>query len=130
MTSEQYLIVSYFAVGLLVLATALVVYVVLRPSFMGVVRASPSGHFAHILRKLFSLGIILPALFGFFSVSFRSCERDTYEEIIAQRAYLVAKNQEQLSTSFSHMVVALLIWGLIALGVLFVIKRHKGTRSS
>jgi len=130
MTNEQYLIVFYFAAGLLSLGSALATYLWLHRSFVGVVRVIPSGHFARILRKLFSPGIILPALFGFFSVSFRSCEKDTYEKIIADRAYLVAKNQEQISASLSHIVVALLVWGFIVLGALFIIKRHRMAKSS
>lgn len=125
MTNEQYLIASYFVVGLLSFGLALAAYLWLRHSFTGVTRAVPETHFFHILRKLFSVGIILPALFGFFSVSFRSCSKETYHEIIADRAYLVAKNQEQLSTSLSHMVIALMVWGFIVLIALIIIKRQR-----
>jgi hypothetical protein len=62
---------------------------------------------------VFLLGIIVPALFGFFSVSFRSCKKKTYEAIIADQAYLVAKNQEQLSAALFYIAIALLVWGLI-----------------
>ncbi len=129
MTNEQYLIASYFTAGLLSLGLALATVLWLRRSFLGVVEAVPSGRFARILRKLFSLGIVLPALVGFFSVTFQSCEKDTYEKIIADRAYLVAKNQEQLSASLSHIVVALLVWGFIVAGALLIIKRYRLTKT-
>ncbi len=124
MTNEQYLVVSYFTVGLLSFAFALATYLLLRHSFMGVTQAV-RGKLSIILRRLFFIGIILPALVGFFSVSFRSCSKETYVQIIADRSYLVAKNQEQLSTSLSYIVIALLLWGLIILGAFIINKNHK-----
>ena len=124
MTNEQYLVVSYFTVGLLSFAFALATYLLLRHSFIGVTQAV-RGKLSIILRRLFFIGIILPALVGFFSVSFRSCSKETYVQIIADRSYLVAKNQEQLSTSLSHIVIALLLWGLIILGAFIINKNHK-----
>jgi hypothetical protein len=52
-------------------------------------------------------------LSGFFSVSFRSCSKQNYQAIVQDRAYLVAKNQEQLGAALTRMAVALLVWGLI-----------------
>jgi hypothetical protein len=76
---------------------------------------------------VFLLGIIVPALFGFFSVSFRSCKKETYEAIIADQAYLVAKNQEQLSAVLSYIAIALLVWGLIvSIGFLVLSKKKEG----
>ncbi len=124
MTNEQYLVVSYFTVGLLSFAFALATYLLLRHSFMGVTQAV-RGKLSIILRRLFFIGIILPALVGFFSVSFRSCSKETYVQIIADRSYLVVKNQEQLSTSLSYIVIALLLWGLIILGAFIINRNHK-----
>jgi hypothetical protein len=124
MTNEQYLLVSYFTAGLLSFAFALATYLLLRHSFIGVTQAV-RGKLSIILRRLFFIGIILPALVGFFSVSFRSCSKETYVQIIADRSYLVAKNQEQLSTSLSYIVIALLLWGLIILGAFIINKNHK-----
>lgn len=124
MTNEQYLVVSYFTVGLLSFGFALAAYLWLRRSFIGVTQ-SIRNKLTIILRRLFFIGIILPALVGFFSVSFRSCTKVTYVQIIADRSYLVAKNQEQLSTSLSYIVIALLLWGLIILGAFIISKNHK-----
>jgi len=124
MTNEQYLVVSYFAVGLLAFAFAFATYLFLRHSFIAVTQAV-SGKLSIILRRLFFISIILPALVGFFSVSFRGCSRTTYDQIIADRSYLVAKNQEQLSTSLSYIVIALLLWGIIILGAFIINKKHK-----
>lgn len=129
MTNEQYLVVSYFTVGLLSFAFALATYLLLRHSFIGVTQAV-RGKLSIILRRLFFIGIILPALVGFFSVSFRSCSKETYVQIIADRSYLVAKNQEQLSTSLSYIVIALLLWGLIILGAFIINRNHKIGESS
>lgn len=125
MTNEVYLIVSYFAVGLLSFWIALAATLWLRRSFTGVVRPVPGQHFGRILRKVFSVGLILPALWGFFSVSFHSCSKETYDQIIADRAYLIEKNQEQLSAALSSVVIALLVWGLVVVGALIIISRHR-----
>jgi hypothetical protein len=124
MTNEQYLVVSYFTAGLLSFAFAFATYLLLRHSFIAVTQAV-RGKLSIILRRLFFIGIILPALGGFFSVSFRSCSKETYVRIIADRSYLVAKNQEQLSTSLSYIVIALLLWGLIILGAFIINKKYK-----
>ena len=126
MTNEQYLIVSYVLVGVVCMTLGLATYGLLRRSFAALTTAVPGGKLGRLLRRLFLLGILLPAAAGFFSVTFRSCERTTYQAIIADRSYLVAKNQEQLGTSMSHMCIAFLLWGLIvAVGFVAAGKKDK-----
>ncbi|MBW1815002.1 MAG: hypothetical protein JRJ39_15440 [Deltaproteobacteria bacterium] len=100
MANEQFLIVSYIIIGLLSLGLAVLTYIWLRDSFSG-------------------------TMAGFFSVSFRSCSKQTYAKIIAERSYLIAKNQEQLSTSLTYIVIALFFWGVIVLGALMVSESRK-----
>jgi hypothetical protein len=125
--NEQYLIVSYFVVGAICLGLAVATYALLRRSFGALSARAPGGHLGRILRRVFLLGIIVPALLGFFSVSFRSCKKETYEAIIADQAYLVAKSQEQLSAVLSYIAIALLVWGLIiSIGFLVISKKKEG----
>ena len=125
MSNEAYLIISYFSVGLIVSAGALVAYLLLRRSLVSLMSTLEVGQLAHIFRKLFLWGVLLPVLLGFFSVSFPSCGKDTYQKIVADRAYLVSKNQEQLSSSFWYTGVTLLIWGFVILAILTVAKLSK-----
>ncbi|OGP54625.1 MAG: hypothetical protein A2Y65_03480 [Deltaproteobacteria bacterium RBG_13_52_11] len=128
MGNEQYLIVSYFVVGAGCLGLAVATYALLRRSFGALSAIAPGGRLGRILRRLFLIGIILPALFGFFSVTFRGCDRDTYEAIIKDQAYLMAKNQEQLGAALSYVAIALLVWGLIvSIGFLVLGKKKKGS---
>jgi heme/copper-type cytochrome/quinol oxidase subunit 1 len=123
-SNEHYLIVSYFVVALACLVLSIVVYLLLWRSFSALTTKAPGGRFGHVLRKLFLIGIVLPAMAGFFSVSFHSCEG--YESIVGNRSYLVAKNQEQLRVSLSYVVIALLVWGaLIAVVFLIVGSKEK-----
>jgi len=124
MANEQFLIISYIIVGLLSLGFALLTYSLLRESFTGIMKIVPEK-LSTILKKLFFIGIVFPAMAGFFSVSFRSCSKQTYAKIIAERSYLIAKNQEQLSTSLTYVVIALLLWGVIVLGALMVSESRK-----
>lgn len=112
MTNEQYLIVSYFAVAAASVALGSVVYFYLRRSFGEFVEAAPGTHFPSILKKLFPCGLIFPALMGFISVSYSSCNHDTYEKILQNRQYLVEKNHEQLSSILLYLLIAILVWNL------------------
>lgn len=123
MTNEQYLIVSYIAVGLISFGMGVAVYLWLRNSFTGVTDNLQVNHFSLILRRLFPIGIILPALAGFFSVSFRSCSKGTYQKIITDRAYLIEKNQEQLSATLDNISIALLVWCFLLLVALLITRQ-------
>jgi hypothetical protein len=124
MENEHFLIISYTIIGLLSLGFAMLTYIWLRESFNGIMKVIPEK-FSRILKKLFFLGIVFPAMAGFFSVSFRSCSKQTYAKIIAERSYLIAKNQEQLSTSLTYIVIALMAWGIVLLSALMVGENRK-----
>jgi len=130
MSNEQYLIASYFVTGALALAIAVMTYLCLRRSFGGIAEAVPNGTVGGILKRLFLPGITFASLAGFLSVSFRSCEKDTYAKIVADRAYLVAKNHEQVSSSLWHVIAALFVWCVILLVPLAMMrKRERGNDS-
>jgi len=126
-TNAQYLVASYFAATAAGAGLALTTYALLRRSFAGLCRALQRGGLGVLLRRLFPLGLVLPALAGLFAVSFRSCQKETYEKIVADRAYLVAKHQEQLAAVFSYLCLALLVWGLlVAVGCRAIVLPRKG----
>lgn len=114
MSNETYLVVSYFAVGAACTGLAVFAFLALRRSLAAIVNDAAGRGLGTIVRRLFLLGIVLASLIGFFSVSYHSCNRDTYEKIIADRAYLIARNKAQLGASFTHMAWALLVFGLLA----------------
>lgn len=123
MSNEQYLIVSYFTIGLVAFLLALATYYLFRKSIM-TLSDNFRSKLSVVIRRFFLIGIVLPALFGFFSVSFRSCSESNYTKIIADRSYLVAKNQEQLASALFYLVIALLIWGLIVAVMLIFTKNY------
>jgi hypothetical protein len=67
--------------------------------------------------------LLFPAVLGFVSVSYQSCGRRTYQKIVENRRYLVEKNQEQISSTFLSILVAVLLWNVVAL---FVVKYVQG----
>jgi hypothetical protein len=113
MSNEQYLIVSYFFAGVLSIMIAIAAYAYLRRPLAGLAHAFPNRDLASVLKKLFPAGLVLPALAGFLSVSYRSCQHESYQAIIADRSYLVAKNQEQLSAICFFLMLAVLGWGIV-----------------
>ena len=126
MNNEQYLVLSYFVVGAACVLLALATYALLRRSFAELSRFAPGGRLGLMFRRIAGPGIVLAAMAGFFSVTFRSCGKDTYEKIIADRSYLVAKNQEQLGTTMIYIAIALLVWALlVAVGFATLGKKPK-----
>jgi len=114
MSNEQYLIVSYFFVGVLSIVIAMAAYAFLRRPLAGLTGAFPNRNLASVLKKLFPAGLVLPALAGFLSVSYHGCH-ESYQSIIAHRSYLVGKNQEQMSATCFFLMLAILGWGVVVL---------------
>jgi len=123
MTNERYLIVSYFFCAALSVALGTVVYLFLRRPFADIADATSRNHLRSILKRLFPIGLLFPAVLGFVSVSYQSCGRRTYEKIVESRRYLVEKNQEQISSIFLSILAAVLLWNVVAL---FVVKYIQG----
>lgn len=115
MTNDTYLVVSYFICAALSIALGTAVYLFLRGPFAVVADAAPRKHLRSILKRLFAIGLLLPALLGFVSVSYQSCNRQTYAKIVESRSYLVEKNQEQISATLLSVVVAVLVWDAVIL---------------
>ena len=117
MTNEQYLIVSYFVYAALSVAAGILVYLYLRRPFASLADAASGKHLPTILKRLLPCGLVFPALLGFLSVSYESCN-STYSGIVADRSLLVAKNHEQISAILFCIVIAVIFWNLIAILIL------------
>jgi hypothetical protein len=115
MTNDTYLVVSYVVCAALSIALGTVVYLFLRRPFAAVADAAPQQNLRLILKRLFPIGLLFPALLGFVSVSYQSCDRQTYAKIVESRSYLVQKNQEQISSTLLSIGVAVLVWGVVIL---------------
>ncbi|MGA8221797.1 MAG: hypothetical protein WB780_09095 [Candidatus Acidiferrales bacterium] len=126
MTNERYLIASYFAVAVLSAGLGTMVYQFLRRPFGGVADAASGKRLSSTLKRLLPCGLLFPALLGFVSVSYQSCGRRTYEEIVQNRSYLVEKNQEQISSVLLYILVAVVFWDVI---VFLILKYARNGRS-
>lgn len=128
MGNEEYLILSYFIVAFLCLLVSSAVYLSLRRSFTALVSVLPTRGLSTILKKTLFLGLVLPALLGFCTVSFKGCSVKTYDQVVEKRSYIVEKNQEQFSSSLQHLTYALFGWSLLVLGTLLLIRKDDATR--
>jgi hypothetical protein len=129
MTNEQYLVVSYFCVGAISVAIGVAAYYWLRTSFYQTAGALPWKALRELLSRLFPVGIVLPAVLGFVSVSYRGCNMQEYEKIIADRSYLVSKNQDQISASLIHVMWAVFGW-CVLVAILLAVKRRFDHRTA
>jgi len=118
MTNERYLIASYFVCTALATVLGILVYLFLRRSFGGVADMASGKRLPLILKRLLPCGLLFPSLLGFFSVSYRGCNRTNYEEIVQSRTYLVEKNQEQISSVLLSIIIAVLFWDVVVLLIL------------
>jgi len=117
MTNERYLQISYFVVLACSLGLGLLVYGFLRVPFRRVCEKSGS-RLAPVVSKFFLVGIVGPAMLGFCSVSYFSCNKTTYPAILEDLGYLVEVNQSQLQWAMLDVIVALIIWCLIVFALL------------
>jgi hypothetical protein len=99
-------------------------YLLLRRSFSDVANAVSVKHLGAALKAIFTVGLLFPALLGFVSVSYESCERSTYEKIIQSRSYLVEKNHEQISSTLLAIAIAILAWNIVILLILKFARGH------
>ena len=127
MTNDTYLVVSYVVGAALSIALGTLVYLFLRRPFAVVADAAPRKSLRSILNRLFPIGLLFPALLGFVSVSYQSCNRQTYAKIVERRSYLVQKNQEQISSTLLSIAVAVLVWDVV---ILLLTKLAQGESNS
>jgi hypothetical protein len=115
MTNDTYLVVSYVICAALSIVLGTLVYLFLRGPFAVVADAAPRKHLRTILKRLFPIGLLFPVLLGFVSVSYQSCDRQTYAKIVESRSYIAQKNQEQISSTLLSIVMAVLVWDVVIL---------------
>ena len=119
MTNDHYLILSYFVCATLSVVLGTLAYLFFRHPFAALATATSQNRLRSALKRLFPLGLVFPAVLGFVSVSYISCNRTSYEEIVQSRAYLFSKNQEQISSILLSIVTAVLVWDVV---IIFVLK--------
>lgn len=125
MSNERFLIVSYFSVAAFSLGLGTAVYFWFRRSFGAITGRLAGTHLPRTLRRAFPVGLILPAMLGFLSVSYYSCSVDTYEQVIANRVYLEQKSREQAHAVLWAVMFAVLAWGFLVPLVLSIARRRK-----
>lgn len=123
MTNEQYLVASYFTVGVFSLGIGAGVYARLRKPLEDYLSALAWSAVREALSRVFPAGILLPALLGFVTVAYRGCKHERYSEIIADRPYLEHKNMEQIGATLKYLLWAVVVWSLV-LAVLAALKQR------
>jgi hypothetical protein len=117
MTNDRYLIVSYIVVAAISLVCGLVVFVSLKRTFEDSLKYFAGRKLGSLLKRLFPVGIIVPALLGFVSVAYEDCEIRTYEGVVRDRGYLIQKNHEQLSSVCLMLLIAVIFWDVLIIVV-------------
>jgi hypothetical protein len=123
MGNEAYLTLTYFLAGLISFCLGLAAYGWLCHPLGQIVDAQPGKVWGQILKKSFPITTIVLALSAFMSVSYsEGCPARPYERILADRAFLLAKNQQQISATLSALALGVFLWALIILVCLLAIQ--------
>jgi hypothetical protein len=125
MGNEEFLIASYFLVGVICLCLGLTAYFVLRRSFDQIVGRLQRKQWQGIIKKAFPLSTVLIALAGFLSVSYYGCEGRAYKDIVADRTHVITVNEHQISAALSSIVVGVFVWAVLILINLLAIRREQ-----
>ncbi|MGH9712077.1 MAG: hypothetical protein ACRD5M_02105 [Candidatus Acidiferrales bacterium] len=125
MRNEEFLIWSYFLVGLISLCLGFAAYFWLRRPAAGIFSTLKLAPWRNILRKSFLASFILMAMSGFMSVSYTACTGRQYNDIVSDRSYIITVNEHQISEALFSIVMVAFVWGLIIFMNLLVIRREE-----
>jgi len=119
MTNEQYLYVSYFAAAVGGAGLAALTAMILAGPLRKATKAEILPYLGKLLRRAFPSWLILTALLGFISVTYFDCAHHTYAEIVADRAHLIDKTQEQVFQMTIFLAVALITYAVVLIAFLW-----------
>lgn len=125
MTNEQYLYVSYFGAAAGGVGLAVVTALFLARGHREATDQPLVARLGRLLRRIFPLWLLAAVLLGFMSVSYMQCK--TYEEVVADRGYLIDKTQEQVHHMCLFLAVAPAVYGLVLMLFLWaraIVRRH------
>ena len=124
MTNEHYLIVSYFLFGLVSLGLGVAAYLALRRPFAAIAEMVAGHVRSALLKRTLALSIVMAAVLGFTSVSYRGCGM-SYEEIVRERSYLEQINRQQLQHAGNWIVYVVLAWGVAVVLCVAVLRQRR-----
>lgn len=130
MTGDLFLKFCYFGMAILSLLLGWGVYLVLQRSFTAVVLNTTPVQVSRFMGRLFLFGIVASSFSGFLSVSMPGCNNRRYEEIVSDRAYILATVKDQASSSMLYGVDALLASGFVIALLLCSKQRGQSDRPS
>lgn len=126
MTNEQYLHVSYFAAAVGGVALAALTAMILARPHRHATKGQTLPQLGKLLRRAFPSWLVLTVLLGFMSVTYFDCSHNSYAEIVADRAHLVDKSQEQVFLMSMCLAIALITYAVVL--VLFLWARARAQR--
>ena len=127
LSDVQVLAASYFFNLAVAVLAGLFPWLILRGAFRRLCAGYISRPWVTTLPRLFLLGIVLPPVVGFTSVSYFSCSHTTYERIVTDREHLIAVSREQFAWAFSYGIVAILVWCALAAILVSTRDRQSGS---
>lgn len=125
MEREAFLISSYFAAGLLCAAVGWSAWLWLRASIEAIAKALPPHPLKAFIGRAFPSSAILLALSGFASVNYLGCgAKETYAQVLADRAWMIERNQRQIAEALTHTAWIVCLWVLIVSIAVIALRRR------
>ncbi len=123
MTNDEYLVVSYIAARDLGIITVVTIALLMRrPLRLAVVGLA--GRIGLIARRVFPIWLMLLVLFAFMSVSYLDCSHHNYQQVVAEKDYLVERTCLQTEHMMLWLAIGILAFSM-ALSVMLLVCRPK-----
>jgi hypothetical protein len=123
-TNEEYLHASYFAAIAIGVLVAVASAAWLASGHREATHGPGVARLGKVVRRAFPPWLILAVLLGFASVTYFDCGHDTYGKIVADRAHLVSKTQEQAAAMARYLAVAIMGYGFVMVLMLWARARR------
>jgi hypothetical protein len=128
LSNENYLLVSYFVVGILCLGIGVGAYLVLAPSFAQIAGAVAGGVRRNFLKSATGFLMLFAAAVGFLSISYTDgCLN--YEQVVRNRDYLVRINQQQVQSTGGWVVAAVFLWCIVVMICLVALRNAESKQN-
>ena len=123
MGNEEFLIVCYIAAAAISICLGFAAWIWLRSPLGKILDRLSRKGWVTVLKRSYPATAILAAFAGFLSVSYYGCPRESYENMISDRAHIITVSGQQVSESLYSIILAVFFWAVVILVSLVVVQR-------
>ena len=124
MSNSFFHVLTFWGTAFVCCGLAIIAFSLLQKKMAASIEHLKGSGYFRVLRVSLIWLLLLAAFSGFFSVSFRGCDKRSYAEIVADRSALIVKNQQQVSVSAARIEYLLGVFAFLFMAG-FIFYRNK-----